>query len=469
MSEKRYNLAKALSWYTIGNLMIKSVNFLTLRLYTELINKSDYGVFGIYQSYLSIFEMIVLLGAAHTIKMVKYDEKIEYDRYFSSVIYIPIVGTILLLALTTLCSAFSPTFFSLDIEIWLCIFLASGMSAVTNLILAKLVLEGMYKAFIIYSFIFTLTNNLLSIFLCLYVFSESTGYWGRIIGNLAALAVGVMYLFRFAKFGKPNFSYIKMGIVYGFPLLVHSVATQLLVQSDKLIINELSPSGAVGIYTVATNIVVIPTTLLSSVEHSWAPWFYEKLSEKDFSYIRKNNNLIVGGFAVILILFILASPEVVGIMTSVEYRESIHVLIPLSMATLAELIYLIPLNVELFYKKNKEIWIFTVIAVVFNVLLDVVFISVFGFLAGAYVTFASRLLLFFMHYLRARRICGESVMNISVSIFAVFILLVTNMFVVWYAQNLILRYSIILIICVFVCLLGKKKGFTVIEIIKKLK
>ena len=57
MSKKKYNLFKALSWYTIGSILIKSINFLSLRLFTDLIDTSAYGKFGVYQSYSTIFEM----------------------------------------------------------------------------------------------------------------------------------------------------------------------------------------------------------------------------------------------------------------------------------------------------------------------------------------------------------------------------------------------------------------------------
>lgn len=56
-----YNLTKALSWYTIGSILIKSINFFTLRIFTTLMSTSDYGVFGVYQSYLSISEMVILV------------------------------------------------------------------------------------------------------------------------------------------------------------------------------------------------------------------------------------------------------------------------------------------------------------------------------------------------------------------------------------------------------------------------
>lgn len=450
MNTKNYNLVKALSWYTIGSVLIKSINFLTLRLFTELISTSAYGIFGVYQSYLTIFEMVILVGTAHSIKMVKYDEKMDYESYVSSVIYIPICGTIIFVLIAQIGFLFTDKIADLSHSMWLALLVTAGSSAFINIVDSKLILEGKYKLFIVSSLINTVLNIGISLILCYGVHDTENAYWARIIGGLLAGIGNSIFLSFFIKKCKPRIDYIKKGLLFGLPLLVHSIATQVLVQSDKIIISQLASYSAVGIYTAATSIVVIPMTLLSSVEHSWSPWYYEALSKNDYSSIKKKNTVIIILFAIGIITFILVCPEIVKIMTNRNYWDAVYVLIPLAIATFAELIYIIPLNLELYYKKNNAIWIYTVLIVVFNILFDIACIKLFGYLAGAYVTCVSRFLLFIMHYIRAKKINNKDTVDLRVLCLLIIGLIVADILTVMFSEAWLIRWGSAFAMCFIV-------------------
>lgn len=447
MSAKKYNLVKALSWYTIGSVLIKSINFLTLRLFTDLISTSAYGIFGVYQSYLTIFEMVILVGTAHSVKMVKYDEDMDYEAYVSSVIYIPICGTLLLLLVSQIVFLFTDSIADLSNGMWSALFVTAGVAAITNIINSKLILEGNYKLFIISSLINTVLNIGISLALCYKVYDAENAYWARIFGGLLAGIANCIFLLFFIKLRKPRADYIKKGILYGLPLLVHSIATQVLVQSDKIIISQLASYSAVGIYTAATNIVVIPMTLLSSVEHSWSPWYYESLSKQEYSSIKRKNTIIITLFALGTIAFILVCPEIVRVMTNKDYWDAVYVLVPLAIATFAELIYIIPLNLELYYKKNNVIWIYTLSIVGFNIVFDILCIKLFGYLAGAYVTCVSRFLLFAMHYIRAKKLDKNDTMDLRFIVISIVGLVLANAIVVSFTDLWLMRWSAAFLLC----------------------
>lgn len=439
LNENQYSLLKALSWYTMGNVLIKSINFLTLRLFTSLLSTSDYGVFGVYQSYLGIFEMIILVGTAHTIKMVKYDQSIDYETYVSSVIYIPVMGAALSLFFVQLYFLFFDTLAGLTKGLWNTLLITAGMVSVANVICSKLILEGKYKAYILYSLINTVVNISVSLLLCYMRFFEGEGYWARVIGAMSSGIVSCIYLLVFMRVRRPCLKYIKTGIGMGVPLLVHAVATQVLVQTDKIVISQLVSYSAVGIYTAASNIAVIPNTLLNSIENSWSPWFYKALSEKKYGELRKKNSRIIGIFAAGLAAFLMVSPEGVRLLTAKEYWDAAYILMPLAIASFAELIYLMPLNLELFYKKNKAIWVYTLSVVVMNIVLDIIGIKLFGYVAGAYVTCISRLALFLLHYIRAGRIDRHHIIDLRIVVIALAGLTATDIFVltcidIWFVR-----------------------------------
>lgn len=464
MGGKEYNLINALSWYTVGNILIKAVNFLTLRLFTNLLSTIDYGIFGIYQSYLNIFEMVILFGTSYTIKMVKYDEKIDYGKYVSSIIYIPVFSTVLLVIVLKIISLFTVNLADLSIEIWYAIIISSGFSAVSNIVVGKFILEGEYKKYIFYSLIYTTLNIGISLILCYTIFRSRNAYWARIIGTLVANIGSCVFVLFFTKIQIPSIQYIKKGIIMGIPMLIHSIATQLLVQTDKIIIGRLASYSSVGIYTAATNIVVIPMTILNSIENSWSPWFFENLSKVKYKEIRNKNTKILFLFAMGLTLFIMGCPELVKVMTSSNYWEAVFVLIPLTIATFAEIIYMIPLNLELYYKKSDAIWVYTSIAVLVNVVFDIIFIKTIGYKSAAYVTCSARMLLFALHYIRAKHIDKNDILDLKIVIFALLILFIAGIQTKVLVDNWPVRWGciavciIIIARCIFQEYKSKKEG-----------
>jgi len=270
------------------------------------------------------------------------------------------------------------------------------------------------------------------------------------------------------KWEKPVFKYIKMGIQLGIPLLVHAIATQILIQSDKIIIGKMVSISAVGIYSAAVNVVSIPNTLLNSIENSWSPWFLHNISVSNYKSIEDKNNKIISLFFIFIIIFMLVSPDLIKIMLNKEYWEALYVLLPLSMAVFTELIYLIPLNLELYYKKSNMLWLYTSLSVVFNIVLDILCIKYFGYLAGAYVTCASRFFLFVLHYLRAKHIDANDVVNIKLVLLYLAALFFVNILCLVLINLWYFRWSLILLL-IIVCVSYVIRNYNLKDIFLKNK
>ena len=103
----------------------------------------------------------------------------------------------------------------------------------------------------------------------------------------------------------------------------------------------------------------------------------------------------------------LLSPEIIRIFSTVEYKDSIYAIIPLSISTFFGFVYLIPVNVEYFYKKTIYISIATIVTSLINIVLDYFLIIRLGYIAAAYATCISRLILLFFHILVSRKINKE--------------------------------------------------------------
>ena len=59
--------------YTVGNILIKGIGFLTIPLYTRLMTTGDYGIYNTYIAYVGIVTFFVCLGLDPTLKNPEQD------------------------------------------------------------------------------------------------------------------------------------------------------------------------------------------------------------------------------------------------------------------------------------------------------------------------------------------------------------------------------------------------------------
>ena len=72
--------------YTIGNLLIKSVGFLSIPIFTRLLSSTEYGIFNSYLAYESIVFIIIGFALHSSIKNAKYKYKDKFNEYCSSIL-----------------------------------------------------------------------------------------------------------------------------------------------------------------------------------------------------------------------------------------------------------------------------------------------------------------------------------------------------------------------------------------------
>ena len=68
---------------------------------------------------------------------------------------------------------------------------------------------------------------------------------------------------------------------------------------------------------------------------------------------------------------------------------------------------------ELYYEKTNYITLATSVGAIINIVLNFVFIPIFGYIAAAYTTLACYLLFVFMHYFFMQKICKEKHPNVK--------------------------------------------------------
>lgn len=447
--QNKYSIAKAGIWYTVGNLIIKGLPFLTLPIFVRILSKADFGLYNTYISYENILSIIIGLGFSGTVKTAKFDFERDFERYISALYTILIVFTIIATPVIFLiCSQFNG-----DLMVPLIIgflIVHSFSTAVFTINGVRFVILGKYKANLVYTLINTILNIGVSLFLCLVIFNE-TRYIGRIIGTAISFTVVMMVIVLF-QVRREKFNIDKVYFIYaikmGIPLIPHLVSVTLLSSCDKIMIQNMVGNDEAGIYSLAVNLVTVLSVLVTSLENAWAPWFYTALNGSKFDDIKKRNDNILLLFTYLSCGFILVGPEMIRLFSTAEYADSIFALVPLSISVFLNFIYLIPVNLEYFKKKTYFISAATIICAIINLLLNYVFIKQFGYIYAAHATCISKGCLMVFHYIVSKRLEQNDLFSIWKVLFMIIVVVGVGVLTVYYPDFIVLRFFVVIILTI---------------------
>lgn len=148
------------------------------------------------------------------------------------------------------------------------------------------------------------------------------------------------------------------------------------------------------------------------------------------------------------------APEVIYIFAGEKYTDAIYVIPPIALSVLFIFEYSLFSTIEYYYEKTKWISTATCICAVLNLVLNFVFIRMYGYYAAGYTTLVCYVFLAYVHYLFYKKVLKEqsedAIYDIKL-IFAVSIMvLILMLILVLLYNNMYIRYSIILVLAVTV-------------------
>lgn len=434
-------------WYTIGNFMIKGINFITIPIFTRLLSTSDYGLVNTYMAWLAVVSVLIGLGIDGTISNAKYEFNDNLYSYMSATLSLPTISSIVILIIGNIYLYFinynqmSALLFSIMI------FQGFGLF-IFNYLGSKYRLENEYKIYLRISLSYTLLNTILSIVFVLFLF-KSNAYMGRILGGaLITIIYGIIiYIIVIAK-GKILFKkeYLKFGLSIGIPLMPHILSGIILSQFNRIMINSYVGSSAAGIYSFTYNIGMILNILWESMNSAWVPWFYEKMNSKSIDEIRDKSKYYILLFSIISVAAVLVSPEIIRFLSPPEYWVGVNLVLPIVLSGFFVFLYSLPVNVEFFYKKTKYISAGTVISAVVNIVLNIIFIPLFGYVAAAYITLITYILQFVFHWCISKYLLKADIFEFKYFLYSIIVVCGFSTLFMLLVNEIIIRYLIVLLV-----------------------
>ena len=200
-----------------------------------------------------------------------------------------------------------------------------------------------------------------------------------------------------------NLKYWKFALKTNTPLIVNALSKHILEGFDKVMITSITGDmGNTGKYGTLYTISTVSLIVWSAIESSLLPYMFENLRNKTEDKIRAIVNPLLAIFAGVCFILTLVAPEIVRILVSEEYYEAIYIMPPVACGVFFSATYNIFGDILLYHKKTHWIMVSTITSAVANIALNYIFISQFGYMAAAYTTLASYIILTLMQYIFMR-------------------------------------------------------------------
>ena len=473
-NEKGSKVVKSSIWYTVANVSIRAVAIITTPIYTGMLTTADYGKANTYNSWIDVFNVFACLCVVYSIGRAKLDFRDRFDEYMSSLQSLSSSFGFILLILAFIFRESLSGWIHYEVPLAVGLFAYLCVSPSVEYMMQKCRYEYRYKENILISVITCIGQVALSIILML-LFNDRR-YIGKILGVLLPTAImGIIFYIRFIVKGKVfyNREYWTYALKIGLPMIPHALALILLGQMDRIMIKGICGDGDAGLYIFGYSFATLLMIFTNAIGQAYLPWFNETLFDGKRERIRQIQKKLVLLGCFLSLAFIAVAPEALMILSvsNNSYWIAKYVVPPIVLGTLAQYFYTNYVNVEIFCKKTSIIAVGSCIAALINYLLNYAFIPGFGYIAAAYTTVASYLVLMVMHFVMVRFVLKENVYDDRYMFAAMLIMTVVGIaYLFMYKEGIvaiITRYAVTAAIAAVFAIAKRRDIITLINYVKK--
>lgn len=399
---------RASFWFLICSFLQKGISMVTTPIFTRIMSTSDYGQYGVFNSWYGIITTVVALGltgGVHTQGLVKYDK--DRKIFSSSLQGLTLSLVLVWLVIYLVFHDFWNTLFKLSTVQMISMFIIIWTTATFGFWANEQRVTYSYRALVIITLISSVLKPVIEIFLVLNSDDKATA---RIIGWVIADIITFSWMFV-SQLKKGRAFYSKRFWIYalGFnlPLVPHYLSQTVLNSADRIMIERMVGSSEAGIYNLAYSISLIMVLFNTALAQTISPWLYQKIKDRRGKEIAPIAYITLILIAAVNLFLILLAPEAVRIFAPKEYYEAIWVIPPVAMSVYFMYAYDLFAKFAFYYEKTKVIMMASVLGAMLNVILNYIFIQQFGYIAAGYTTLVCYLVYAIAHYIFMRKVCRD--------------------------------------------------------------
>lgn len=421
MSNGIRSLAKDTVIYGATNILSKFLNWLLAPFYIRILTDSaEYGIVTNLYAWVSVVLVVLTLGLETGLfRFMNTSDK--PNRVYATCL--KLLGIVVALFLSITLSTSGQIASALqypDHPEYIAIFaVIVGMDALMSLPFAYLRYQRRPLKFAFYKILFITLNIAFNLFFLLFLpYLISKGYdlpaWlyrpnyevGYIfISNLLATGIETLLMFPVLRPGLRGFdmSFIQPLVSYCWPLVLLGLAGNFNKMAGQILIPYLYPSriegmSALGIFGGNLKIAVVMVMFMQAFRFAYDPFVFSKMKAKDsgLAYRAAMNYFVL--FSMLIFLFVMYGIDYFKIIVRPDYYSGL-VIVPLMMAS--EIAFGIYYNLSVWYKISDRTYfgaIFSVIGLLVTLLIIILGVPVYGFIACAWAALACNLTMLLLSF-----------------------------------------------------------------------
>jgi len=308
--------------------------------------------------------------------------------------------------------------------------------------------EYKYVSMVVVTLVIAVVTPIVSILLLVFTdLRELAVMWGYLIVQI--LFGGFFYLYHFIKSKVVCvWEYWKHAIKFNIPLIPHYLSIIVLGQADRIMIEELSGEDEAGIYSLAYQVSMIMNLFVSAVNGSLVPWTYENLKKKNYGAIASLGTKLCAVMGVLTLLVTMVAPEIIWVLGSDKYVEAKWIVPIVALSVFFTFCYNLFSTVEFYFGETRFVMVASTIGAVLNIVLNAIFIPLYGYMAAGYTTLVCYIVFALAHYIFMCRICkkqigGEKVYDIKSMVLLSVVLAIGTVISMLLFDFVLVRYILI--------------------------
>jgi len=378
-------------FYAIPSFFSRGIALILIPLYTRVLSPADYGALDLLLVFASLINLTIALEISQGVaRFFSSEPNLESkQRYGQTAFLFTVACYSFFLAVTSLYSeelslvVMATNKFESEFQIGLFYIWANGIFILVH---NQFRWALRSKRYALTSLISSFITAIVSVWLAYFL---SWGLKGLLYGMLTGVTVGCLYsLYYLHYLLKFQFDSKKLKDMLAFssPLVLSGIAVFLSMYIDRIMINHFLSLSDVGLYGVAFRLASVVGLVMVGFRGALTPLIYKHYKEASTP---QQLALIFRVFIAIALLFLLLlslfSQEILELLVTESYYSIAPLMVLLASAILLSNMYIFSPGISIEKKTHLILWV-NVVGALLNIMLNWIFIPLWGLSGAAFAT-----------------------------------------------------------------------------------
>lgn len=391
--KKVVDFLKGSAVLVLANIVLKSINFILLPLYTKYLSPKELGISDTITTFSALLFPLLVMGLDSAFSAFYFDE--ESDEHHSLVLntvwFTLAANSIIPLLLCAFAGMISNVLFSSS-QYWIIVIL-SMVSVTANLLFIPFALEmRMKNRMVTFAIINLSASTIMIISNIVFVTKLKWGATSLIASTLIAQCLQLILYLCISK-SKIKFEFFNLDlwkkmIKFAIPMIPTVIAVWALSMSDRYMLLYFLDESQVGIYGIAARFSSVVAVISNAVYIAYTSFAFDKKNDVN---AREQYRRILSAFFFIIFgmcfTFSFFGKEILSFMTDSRYHYAYKIMPGVLFGQISYGVYTIVSYGIAFTKKTKYSFLATASGAIANILLNVIFVPIFGIQATANINF----------------------------------------------------------------------------------